>query len=245
MRTCLPAAAVLCSLLNPSFSVLAQNWSITSLPEGVWTGVACSTNGMKLVVVGYDSGIWVSTNRGTTWVETQTVYTNWWAGVASSADGTKLAAVIEGGFGTIYTSTNSGLTWQQQQAADNFVGIVSSPDGTKLAAVSEDWGANGIYTSTNSGTNWELTSAMPQIGYFQSVAMSADGTKLAAAGGELSYIGGTSILSGGGMIDYSTNSGATWDLSDAPTNWEWSAIACSSKGKFMVAGGYGDTNGNP
>jgi len=246
MRTCLPISAVLCGLLNASFSISAQTWSVTSLPEGVWTGVACSTNGMKLVVVGYDSGIWVSTNRGTNWRETQTVYTNVWSGVASSADGTKLVAVIQGGFGAIYTSTNSGLNWQPAAAvSDNYVGVVSSPDGTKLAAVSEDWGAYGIYTSTNSGTNWALTSAVPQIGYFQSVAMSADGTKLAAAGGELSYIGGTTTLSGGGMIDYSTNSGATWNLSDAPTNWEWSSIACSTNGNFMVAGAYGDTNGEP
>jgi hypothetical protein len=246
IRSCLLIAAVLCSLLNLSFSVLAQTWSTTSLLQGVWTSVACSSNGMKLVAVGYDSGIWVSTNRGVHWVETQTVYTNEWSGVASSADGTKLVAVIQGLYGTIYTSTNSGLTWQPTQAVtDSYVGVVSSPDGTKLAAVSEDWGAYGIYISTNSGATWALTAAVPQIGYFQSVAMSADGTKLAAAGGELSFIGGTTTLSGGGVIDYSTNSGLSWQLSDAPTNWEWSTIACSSNGNFMIAGAYGDTNGNP
>jgi hypothetical protein len=123
--------------------------------------------------------------------------------------------------------------------------VASSPDGTKLAAASYEAESWGIYTSTNSGANWGLTAAVPLIGYFQSVAISADGTKLAAAGGALYQIGGTTDLTGGGEIEYSTNSGVTWHLSDASMNWEWSSIACSTNGNFMVAAAYGDTNNNP
>ena len=58
-------------------------------------------------------------------------------------------------------------------------------------------------------------------------------------------VGNTTELTGGGEIEYSTNSGVTWHLSDASQNWEWSAIACSTNGNFMVAAAYGDTNHNP
>jgi len=246
MKTSLPILAILCGLLPVSFSASAQDWSITTMPESFWSGVACSADGMKLVLDGYESGIWASTNRGATWVETYAIVSNRWSAITSSADGTKLAAVSQDEFGAIYISTNSGNTWQPAAAPnDNYHAVASTPDGTKLAAVSWDWGAYGIYTSTNSGASWGLTAAVPVIGYFQSVAISADGTKLAAAGGVLTLIGATTALSGGGEIEYSTNSGLTWHLSDAPLNWEWSAIACSSNGNFMVAAAYGDTNNNP
>jgi hypothetical protein len=246
MKASLPALAILCGLLFVSFSALAQDWSITTMPEAVWSGVACSADGMKLVLDGYGSGIWVSTNRGATWDEKNTISSNRWSAVASSADGMKLVAVSQDLYGSIYMSTNSGNNWQPAAApTDNYHAVASSPDGTKLAAVSWDWGAYGIYTSSNSGASWGLTAAVPLIGSFQSVAISADGTKLAAAGGGLSLIGASTTLTGGGEIEYSTNSGVTWHLSDASMNWEWSAIACSSNGNFMVAAAYGDTNNNP
>ncbi|MGC9942774.1 MAG: sialidase family protein [Verrucomicrobiota bacterium] len=252
MKSSLPALFILrglgivCFFLPVSFSALAQDWTITIMPQAFWSGVACSADGLKLVLDGYGSGIWVSTNRGATWVASSTIWSNRWSGITSSADGVKLAAVSQDEYGSIYLSTNSGNTWQPAAAPmDNYHAIASSPDGTQLAAASWDWGAYGIYTSSNSGASWALTAAVPLIGYFQSVAISADGTKLAAAGGSLSFIGSTTTLTGGGEIEYSTNAGATWHVSDASMNWEWSAIACSSNGNFMVAGAYGDTNNNP
>jgi hypothetical protein len=242
MKTSLPALAILCGLLPVSFSALAQDWSITTMPESLWSGVACSADGMKLVLDGYGSGIWVSTNRGATWDEKNTISSNRWSGIASSADGVKLVAVSEDLYGAIYRSTNSGNTWQPAEApTDDYHAVASSPDGTKLVAAT----GYGIYTSTNSGASWGLTAAVSLIGYFQSVAISADGTKLAAAGGALYVIGDTTALDGGGELEYSTDSGLTWHLSNASMDWEWSAIACSSNGNFMVAAAYGDTNNNP
>jgi hypothetical protein len=246
MKTSLPTLAILCGLLPVSFSALAQDWSITTMPEALWSGVACSADGMKLVLDGYASGIWVSTNRGATWDEKNTSSSIRWSAIASSADGVKLVAVSQDANGAIYFSTNSGNTWNPTPApTDNYHAVASSPDGTKLAAVSEVAQSWGVYISTNAGATWVLTPAVPIIGYFQSVAISADGTKLAATGGALYPVGNTTTLTGGGEIEYSTNSGVTWHLSDASMNWEWSAIACSSNGNFMVAAAYGDTNKNP
>jgi hypothetical protein len=245
MRRSVSILAILSGLFCLTYPALAQDWSIIITPASpVWQGVACSADGMKLVVDGYASGIWVSTNRGATWAPKDTSSTRWSA-VASSADGTKLVAASQDAAGAIYTSTNSGNTWQPTSApTDNYHAVASSPDGTKLAAVSEVWGAWGIYTSTNSGADWVRTVAVPVIGYFQSVAISADGTKLAAAGGVWPFFT-TPPSDGGGEIEYSTNSGVTWHLSDASQSLDWSAIACSTNGKFMVAAAYGDTNGNP
>jgi hypothetical protein len=248
MKASLRALAILCGLLSVSFSALAQDWSDTLLPGVFWQGVASSADGMKLVADGYESGIWVSTNRGASWAETSTIVSNRWSAVASSADGVKLVAVSQDEYGSIYTSTNSGLTWQPTIAPyDDYRSVASSSDGRTLVAASLYY---DIYVSTNSGTTWVEQTYFPVNmswnGIFNSVTISADGTKMAAAAGTLYIQGGTTdVLYGGGQIQYSTNSGASWNTSDAPNNWSWAAITCSSNGNFMVAAAYGDTNHNP
>jgi hypothetical protein len=71
-----------------------------------------------------------------------------------------------------------------------------------------------------SGQEWQLTSAPTNLTWV-AVAMSADGSKLAAA-------------STNGPVYVSTNFGGAWQLSKAPTN-DWSAIASSADGAKLVA----------
>jgi hypothetical protein len=224
--------AAICVLSGGSHPVFAQQWAITTAPLADWNGVACSADGSNLVAVcfayifGLD-GIYVSTNRGADWVKTSAPSdrTNLWSAVASSADGVKLAAVSEGGSGAIYTSTNSGLSWEQTSAPNaSYSCVACSPDGTKLLAAANY--ALGTYSSTDSGETW-VASRLYEFN--NSVAISADGVRMAVA-------------SLGGILSYSMNSGATWQQGDAPTNWNWSAVACSTNGTFVVAVGNGRTN---
>src|SRR5271166_1426722 len=128
--------------------------------------------------------------RAQNWTLTSAPITNW-SCVASSADGTKLVAAVTNGF--IYTSTNSGLTWAQTSAPNNYwTSLASSADGTKLFGAGYLFYNLPIYYSSNSGASWEPTGP----GGVYSVASSADGSKVAAAWGDL--------------VGVSTNSGATW-----------------------------------
>lgn len=154
------------------------NWISNSAPATGWSGIASSTDGMKLTAVVYGGGIHTSTNLGAAWVSNNAPNKNW-AGVAASADGKKLTAIVYGG--GIYTSADSGTVWTQTTApAKNWTSVASSIDGSKLAAAVR---GGGIYLSTNSGTVWTQTSA-PGTNW-TSVASSADGSKLigAVAGG--------------------------------------------------------------
>jgi photosystem II stability/assembly factor-like uncharacterized protein len=56
---------------------------------------------------------------------------------------------------------------------------------------------NYIYTSIDSGTNWTQQPSIANIGAFQTIASSSDGTKLAA------------VVAGGGIYT-SINSGTNW-----------------------------------
>jgi hypothetical protein len=159
-----------------------------------------------------------------TWTVTSTSLLGW-SCVASSANGTKVIAGMYND--TIYASTNSGTTWLSVGPTNEYWwgGVASSADGCKLVAVSfssfvENHNGIGglIYTSADSGATWTLTSA--PFTNWQSVASSADGTKLVAA-------------VKGGQIYTSTNSGLTWMAANVP-RINWQSIASSVGGNKLV-----------
>jgi hypothetical protein len=233
------------------------NWTQTSATNRYWYCVASSSDGTKLVGIETDvelvngswgSGIYTSTNFGTSWtLETNAPIMNWGA-VASSADGIKLVAVTDGGFNTttnggIYTSTDSGNSWTKQTAAPtvaqgaaaeipNWQGVASSADGTKLAAASYNGNGFGgigvgICTSENSGATWTYSSA-PIVNWY-SIASSSNGMTLVALRG--------------GWIYASTNSVSSWTQTNVPTSAELGiggpAVASSADGTKLVAAANG------
>jgi hypothetical protein len=129
-----------------------------------------------------------------------------------------LAAValcgVETAFAQIWIETSQIGVWM----------VASSADGqNQVAAVA----GGPIYTSTNSGTDWTLTGA--PIEFWESVACSADCTKLVAATGTM-----------GSAIYTSTNSGADWTTNNIPTYigfYNWTTVASSADGTKLVAAG--------
>ena len=71
-----------------------ESWKTNISPGLIWSGVASSADGDKLVAVsqGGSSPIFTSTNYGVTWISNTSPNALWMA-VASSADGAKLAAI--------------------------------------------------------------------------------------------------------------------------------------------------------
>jgi hypothetical protein len=218
-------------------------WTQTSAPlqtVGVWTSVASSADGTRLVAVTggyYTIGyIYTSSDSGATWTQTSAPLQSW-TSVASSADGTKLVAVCYGGY--IYVSADSGATWTQMtRTPHNWTSVASSADGAKLVAATGTYystgsaarnvltGGGDIYTSADSGATW--TVALQTEDSWTSVASSADGTKLVAAGLDS---GAVAIF---GDIYTSSNSGATWAQASAPSQ-TWTSVASSADGTKLVA----------
>jgi prepilin-type N-terminal cleavage/methylation domain-containing protein len=143
-------------------------------------------------------------------------------GATLSDSGTKMAVTNYNGY--IYTSTDSGVTWTEQTSSGirSWYSIASSADGTKLAAAAATkyttpTEASAVYLSANSGATW-TKSAAP--GESTSVAISADGTKVAAAGSS---------------IYASIDSGATWTDRSPNTSGGWSSINSSPNGAILSA----------
>ena len=199
-----------------------------------------------------------------------------WLRVASSVDGVGLAAIgwpmpIVGPLlsytGSFYSSTNSGATWisnnmpSVSSSEATSYSLASSADGWMLAAlITYSLEGSVLFTSTNSGAAW-ITNNLPK-GSWNSVAFSADGTRLivggfrilvstnsgnswmltnslaascvvcSADGAKCAAISGSSLT--GLRIYVSTNSGAGWVQTGAPSS-NWLALASSADGSRLAA----------
>jgi len=212
----------------------------TSAGSRPWYFIASSADGGKLAASASYGSVYNSTDSGATWTEQSVAGLRYWKSITSSADGAKLAAVEYNVFsgssiqlGSIYTSTDYGTTWTEQTSAGSHTWnyIASSADGTKLAAVetstfdsSSVSNIGSIYTSTDSGATWTEQTSAGSHGW-QSIASSADGSKLAA------------VVSNGtddGYIYTSTDSGATWTEQTAAGSRRWSSITSSADGSKLA-----------
>src|ERR1017187_9299890 len=111
-------------------------------------------------------------STGVIW--TSGFWTAQWDSIACSADGTKVYAASPG---EMVASTDSGVTWASRNTSQGWHFVTCSADGTKLAASCGD--ASSVFTSTDSGTTFTVRSDTP--GYENSIASSANGTKLVEA----------------------------------------------------------------
>ena len=217
-----------------------------------WTSVASSSDGTRLTAVsrggnGNGSKVYYSTDSGSNWTDASPIAAVnegfQWVSVASSGTG-QYQAVADAGntnqynavtFGSIYTSSNFGASWSKQSIAGNhsWASVAYSLDGTKLAAFdggsikqSETMSAGNIYISSDHGATWTVQSPAGNH-YWYGIAISSDGTKLAAADG------GTGKT--GGYIYISTDGGVTWTANTGAGEHYWLSIASSADGMNITA----------
>ncbi len=214
----------------------AQTWTLTGAPAETWRSIACSSDGNRLIAAG-DEGIYGSLDGGLTWLFLNSTASG---SVACSTNGTRIIAAASG---AVYTSPDSGATWQPHALATNDqYYVASSADGTKLVAVGYGGISGSIYLSADSGATWTTPpgpASFWQGNFWSSVASSADGTKLVAAAEAAEGAG--SFLPG--PIYMSTNSGASWLPTGAPSN-VWYSVACSADGTKLVAAAYAGPSQN-
>ncbi|HXJ58997.1 MAG TPA: hypothetical protein VNU68_20250 [Verrucomicrobiae bacterium] len=226
--TKLVAAGLALAPIHISTNSGATWWPVTNVfPSTNWS-VAISSDGTRMVASA-GGAIYTSSDSGVIWSKTSAPAASW-TSVASSGDGSQLVALASYSFACpcpgIYTSTNFGVTWVSNNAPFSIAAfnstIVSSADGTKLAAS----GSGQINLSTNSGATW-TASSLPD-GAITSIACSADGTRLIAAG----YIYFPCSCP---VIYTSRDSGATWASNSLPGQSFETVVASSADGSKLVA----------
>jgi photosystem II stability/assembly factor-like uncharacterized protein len=227
-------------------SAPAQNWKQTFSSTPVsWSSIQSSADGSRLAAfgkVGNASVVYTSRDSGATWASNSAPFAGSTC-LASSADFTKILAVARGGGSWI--STNFGGSWAAVPSlpAMTWSSAASSADGVVLvaAAVSDQVSTNGgpvrgngsIYTSTDSGVTWRSNTipcdCSPNPSWL-SVASSANGERLVAAGGPLGLF-------------RSANAGTNWSQLAAPVIYAV-AVASSADGSRLLVTGIDDLYNN-
>jgi photosystem II stability/assembly factor-like uncharacterized protein len=182
----------------------------------VWTGIAGSSDGSKLVAVADSSYIYTSSNSGATW--TQRATSAGWRGAASDSTGQYLATTQYGGY--IYTSDDSGENWTQRATAQDWIAIASNYNGQHLVAAVKNGGS--IWTSADYGVTWvERTAAGTRAWY--SVACSAYGNNIIAG------------VTGTASLWASSDFGATWSEQTGSASGNWYGVASSANARTILA----------
>lgn len=151
-----------------------------------------------------------------------------WNGVAMSSNGNKLVAASGSGNlpDYLYASSDGGATWFALTTAGKriWAAVSMSFDGTKLAAVNNQY----VFTSTDSGATWTQRVVPGATHGFRTVAISSDGSMLAAAD---NYRDVTIF----GNIYTSPDGGLTWTLQTGAGSGYWSQLRFSPDGSKLIA----------
>ena len=221
------------------------DWAVSTAPEPrAWDALATSADGSVVVVTEYTanaadpaSQVWISDDAGETWSgvpKTGVLSVNWMSDVAMSSDGAVIALANDGfgSSGDLFVSTDRGVSWTVFDSNRRWSAIAMSSDGTRMAAVDRAGGSTGqdtgrIWTSSDTGATWVEQAASPLLSSWSDIAMSADGSILAA-------VALTDNAAGG--IYVSTDFGVNWsEIGDVGTA-RWSSVTISRDGSRMVAG---------
>ena len=208
-------------------------WVSNRVAAQHWQSVASSADGSRLFAATTTGSLYTSTNAGAIWASNPAP-----AGisfVATSADGRRLVA-LPGGWGSgsnqVFTSTNAGATWDTHWTQNDSLtariwrAAASSADGKVLAVAEGSGNTFGhVYTSTDFGATW-ASNDLPVLSW-QTVALSADGTRMVAAAW-------TDSGKPTGPVYTSTDRGRSWISNSLPDS-AWNGLACSADGNKVVA----------
>lgn len=209
-----------------------QKWSMSSI----------SADGQTLLVgtVDNSSGVptqrgrlYISTDRGANWTETQPLGNSVvsWLSSSMSADGQTMLVAAD--TGRLYLTTDGGANWNETQPAGNtdhgWPTTSMSADGQTMIAVSNNFDGS-VYVSYNGGTSWTETEPAGSSDYDWWLGrVSADGQTMMAGqrgGGQP------------GRLYLSTNAGASWAETQPAGNVDlaWQTGDISADGQVITAG---------
>ena len=203
-------------------------WTQSNSPQKYWQAVSLSASGQYQTAVsitdpgvGGDGGgpeyIYVSTDFGNTWTQSNSPEKKWFS-VSLSDSGQYQTAVVYNGY--IYISSDFGVTWtQSNNSLEKYWFSVSlSKTGKYQTAVAAN---DYIYVSSDFGNTWTQTNSLQKI--WQSVSISATGQyQTAVAYNDYIYI--------------SSDFGVTWTLSNNSLQKNWFSVSItSSSGRYQTA----------
>ena len=216
-----------------------SSWNTPTTDVGATaSSIYLSLSGSNAVLAVDNSGtasVYYSTNSGVDWNVSSSIN-----GLASSTinnisiSGVKaIATIVSGGIVDLWYSSDSGINWTQ---GTNFgtVGFNSITISGNNAIIVGNQLTNGFYRySTNGGISWNFPSGITTLN---------NPLKFVSLTGSFGLIGSITSL-GVGQIYYSTDSGASWTVSDLSLSSASSFTGLATSSPYGLASINTATNG--
>ncbi len=229
----------------------AQWVKINSTPYPFITSLAVTPNGAggtNLFIGLWRSGIYKSTDNGTSWTEADAGMSNTGYNVhtfAVSPEGKDSTNLFAGTEHSVYLSTDNGTSWADfdtvlSHALLDVVSLAIIPNGTggiNLLAGTDD--GNGALLSTDRGTSWSavnngLTTNNSGTHSVFALAVTPNGA------GDTNLFAGTD---NDGGVFRSTNNGTSWtEVDSGLTNTYYGIFGTPTVNVFTITSGIGGTN---
>ena len=257
-------------LFTMTFAFLLLSAFIAVSASAQWTTSGLSGKFVEALAVsgtnlfaGTDAGVFLSTNNGTSWTETNTGLTNTFVHALAVNSTVRIFAATDDG---VFVTTNNGTSWAQVNTGLTSTTVTSfAVSGSNLfAGTTTSISGSGVFLSANNGGNWSKVST--SIGSTVNVnGLFVTGSNLFAATEAGAYFttnsgtGWTQINSGlantyvysfavigtnlfAGTKDFvfrSTNNGTSWTaVNTGYTDFYTYALAVN--GTTLIAGTNGD-----
>jgi hypothetical protein len=225
--------------VSTGYVVMSSNYGATfansSLANGSWTGVCCSSSGQYVSACASGGSIWYSSNYGATWTSSGVANASWGVMCCSSSGQYQIANASSN---YIYYSNNYGVSWTASNLTKTGWGTMACTSSGQymVAAVNNNY----VYYSTNYGVTW--TQSGTPSGNWTAVAISQNGLYTLAciyggAGAYLSTLTNVSLLTNGRVgIGLTT---PPWPLSVIGTNFSC-VTGTNVSATLTIAGNYGN-----
>jgi len=213
-------------LSSNSGASFSEVGAITNQVPGSYP-ISISSNG-SVILAPKGSGMFLSTNGGSTWSTIASALGSWSGGNAISSNGTYM---LVSSSSNAYISSNTGSTFTQITSIGTSIygwNFTVSYDGSRMAAapMGINYGNGGyIYVSSNFGATWtQATSAGSN--YWYTLSGSADGMKLALA----------TTSPATGNVTISTDGGVTWSTVGNSSGSNIGSVTVSGDGSVVYVG---------
>jgi|GEM_PF-4442823 len=216
---------------------MGETWNeLTNSGSRLWTSVAISSNGSKIVATETE-GAYASIDSGVTWFAGERKGVRQWSDIAASSDGVHIiaSAVDEDtstATGYLYMSHDSGATWTQMTDQGNrmWSSVAISDNGTVVATNRTNTNQGEVYISKDNGQTWAAQDTLGS-GDWGAVAVTPDGHRI---------IVGKNYE----RVYTSQDGGDTWQQSDLSSFGKWKGIAIADDGlTALVVADYGFVRG--
>ncbi len=212
-----------------------STWQSQSVPSGFAANGQLSCGSASDCTAVNGGGLFGTTDGGSTWASETAPAGVGLESVSCPSATTCTAVGFNGSSPAIVTTSDGGTTWNSQAAPSGSFTLLSVDCPSTTACVAMGQIVNQsfpIVSTSDAGATWTMTGAIAESSSIYQLSALACTSVMAC-----SVVGEATVNDGPGIVEATTDGGATWASESAPrASLEFKGISCPAAGACMAVG---------